>query len=529
MEPLDRPVFSRRAVVGGALATGVSYVSRNLLNAQSHMPASANQEFSHTTDGARADASLFYRPVNAWVGDTIPFYQDGVYHIFYLRDWRDPEHRGRGSTWYKVTTRDFVHFEDAGEMIPKGTTQEQDMSVATGSVLHPQGRYHAFYTGYNSIRAKQGHPEQGICHAVSADSLHWTKVPADTFFPDPALYGMDAWRDPFVFWNEQAGEYWMLCAARLSTGPHRRRGCTALCTSRDLREWKILPPLYAPSLFEDHECPDLFQIGEWWYLIFSEFSDQTVTRYRMAHSPSGPWITPTVDTFDGRAFYAAKTAGNEYGRFLFGWIPTRHGNRDDAFWDWGGNLGIHEIVQAPEGTLSIRLPFTIRQAMATPFPFSWGQRVGDVAVTNGEADLQASERFAVVSLGELPSKCRIDALLSVSARTRRCGLTLHGDPTLDSGYSLRFDLTRDRVVVELYPRPDGNSPYLSGLERPFHLQASGALRVSILVDGDIAVAYIDDKLALTSTMLRFAHNILSTFVEDGTMRVNQVEISLFSE
>ena len=62
------------------------------------------------------------------------------------------------------------------------------------------------------------------------------------------------------------------------------------------------------GLYFTHECPDLFRMGEWWYLVFSEFSERCVTRYRMARSLAGPWLAPAEDTFDGRAFYAAKTA-----------------------------------------------------------------------------------------------------------------------------------------------------------------------------------------------------------------------------
>ena len=44
------------------------------------------------------------------------------------------------------------------------------------------------------------------------------------------------WRDPFPFWNEEAGEYWMLLAAREKAGPDNRRGCIALMTSPDSGE-----------------------------------------------------------------------------------------------------------------------------------------------------------------------------------------------------------------------------------------------------------------------------------------------------
>ena len=67
-------------------------------------------------------------------------------------------------------------------------------------------------------------------------------------------------------------QYWMLIAARLKVGPRRRRGCTALAVSTDLQHWQVRDPFWAPGLFFTHECPDLFRIGDWWYLLFSEFS-----------------------------------------------------------------------------------------------------------------------------------------------------------------------------------------------------------------------------------------------------------------
>lgn len=30
--------------------------------------------------------SLFYRPENAWVGDLIPYYEDGTFYAYYLHD-----------------------------------------------------------------------------------------------------------------------------------------------------------------------------------------------------------------------------------------------------------------------------------------------------------------------------------------------------------------------------------------------------------------------------------------------------------
>ena len=94
----------------------------------------------------------------------------------------------------------------------------------------------------------------------------------------------------FLGWNEESQQYWMLLAARLRRGPNRQRGCTALCASKDLKSWEVRDPLWAPDLYVTHECPDLFRMGEWWYLIFSEFSDAQLTRYRMSRTHTkGDW------------------------------------------------------------------------------------------------------------------------------------------------------------------------------------------------------------------------------------------------
>ena len=267
--------------------------------------------------------SFFYKPDNAWSADFIPFYQNGRYHLFYLLDWRDRPGHGEGTPWYQLSTQDFVHFTEHGCMLARGTAAEQDLYVFTGSVLQAGGLYHIFYTGHNPHLRQEGRPEQAVMHAVSADLFTWQKVPADSFFAPADDYEPHDWRDPFVFWNEESQEYWMLLAARLKRGPDRQRGCTALCASKDLKSWEVREPLWAPGLYFTHECPDLFRMGDWWYLIFSEFSDATLTRYRMSRTLAGPWRAPADDAFDGRAYYAAKSASDGKRRLLFGWNPTR--------------------------------------------------------------------------------------------------------------------------------------------------------------------------------------------------------------
>ena len=76
----------------------------------------------------------------------------------------------------------------------------------------------------------------------------------------------------------------MLVTARLDRGPSDRRGCIALCASRDLVDWEYREPFWAPSSDYSHECPDLFRLGDRWYLVYSVFSEERVTRYRVSES-----------------------------------------------------------------------------------------------------------------------------------------------------------------------------------------------------------------------------------------------------
>ena len=77
-------------------------------------------------------------------------------------------------------------------------------------------------------------------------------------------------------------------------------------TSKDLKNWQFQGDFWVAGKYTMIEMPDLFKIGDWWYLIYTEYSDQSKTRYVMSQSLQGPWITPADDAFDGRAYYAAR-------------------------------------------------------------------------------------------------------------------------------------------------------------------------------------------------------------------------------
>jgi beta-fructofuranosidase len=438
---------------------------------------------------------FFYKPDNAWSADFIPFYENGRFHLFYLLDWRDRGGHGEGTPWYQLSTQDLVHFTEHGCMLARGSESEQDLYVFTGSVLRAEGQYHIFYTGHNPHLRTAGQPEQAVMHAISDDLLTWQKVPEDSFFAPTDGYEPHDWRDPFVFWNEDEQEYWMLLAARLQNGPSRQRGCTALCVSKDLKHWKVRDPLWSPALYFTHECPDLFRMGDWWYLIFSEFSDAHLTRYRMSRTLHGPWLAPTDDAFDTRAYYAAKSASDGERRFLFGWNPTREGETDEGRWQWGGNLVVHEIVQQPDGTLTTKVPPEVASQFTQSHTLTVAPQMGNWHVTQETLQVKAPDHFAWCRLGEMPATCRLDATITFAPETAAVGLVLRADANLDHYYQVRLEPSRQRLVFDRWPRP-GDQPVM--LERPLKLEAGQPIHLQIFADGTIFEIYVDDKVALST-------------------------------
>ncbi|MDE7373063.1 MAG: family 43 glycosylhydrolase, partial [Clostridia bacterium] len=291
--------------------------------------------------------------------DFIPYFDAGKFHLFYLYDHRNPKKYGEGIRWYKVETSDFVHFESKGEMIPAGSRSDEDLCAFTGGIIKHKDVYHIFYTGHNVYIKDRAHQNECVMHAVSEDLTHWKKLKEHTFYA-PDGYDAGDFRDPHVYYDEERGLFTMLLCARPSAGERLRKGETIAMVSDDLCLWKFDRIVYAPAAYHTHECPDMFRMGDWWYLIFSEYSDDYVTRYRMSKSPNGPWIKPADDAFDGRAFYAAKTASDGENRYLFGWNPTRLENSDYKPWMWGGNLITHKIIQHADGTLGVQIPDSVR-------------------------------------------------------------------------------------------------------------------------------------------------------------------------
>ena len=314
----------------------------------------------------------YYQPASGWCGDPMPFYdaQSGLFRIYYLQEFR-PNDPATYHPVYAVETRDFVNYGESGEVLPTGGREDQDAAIGTGSVIrcHKDGLYYLFYTG-NKYHPSDWENRQVVMSATSTDGVEWSKTDLRLNGNEWYYYRND-FRDPEVFRTED-GVYHMLVA----TGKDGRN-VLAEFTSSDCRNWTH-KGLFMNTLWDRfYECPNVFKMGEWWYLVYSElhkeirrvqyFKSKTYEGLAACTKDDNPvWPDNHEGYLDSRGFYAGKTASDGSNRYIWGWCPTRRDNNntavnnDNGEPDWAGTLVAHRLIQHDDGSLTLGEIETVR-------------------------------------------------------------------------------------------------------------------------------------------------------------------------
>jgi beta-fructofuranosidase len=467
----------------------------------------------------------------ACAGDAMPFHWRGEWHVFYLKPgvgaWGFPD-RTRNDLGH-IVSKDLVDWKVLPDAFGPGEPGSPDQDgIWTGSVIEHQGTFHFFYTGYD-----REHPnQQRICHATSTDLITWTKDPANPLFAaDPRWYEPIDWRDPFIFRDEVSGGFRMLIAARSNEGPLLRRGCIALATSPDLQNWTVTSPLWQPRLTHVMECPELFELGGYWYLVFSRYSEDAQTIYRVSRSPDGPWEARSLDSLDGRRFYAAKSASDGRRRVAFAWTHERTHEKATADWEWGGHFGSpRELVSLPDGTLVSRLPAALRDGQGSQVTPSvtgkWGAWSKDASTITGVA----VGTYGYAFLGFERRDCMIRTEVDLTAGTYSAGFLIETDEALGNGYAIAVEPLKRRVTLSRWPQamdplwqrlapgvvaePTVDTPLVV---RPLAvLPSDNRFAVRLLRSGSLFEVFVGDQVVATFRIYEQGTEPLGLFVQEGS-------------
>jgi len=157
-------------------------------------------------------------------------------------------------------------------MPPASAGALDDMQHWTGDVVEHDGKVYLFYTARSS---REDGLVQRIMTAQSSDFVHWTRSTVPVMVADPRWYLTEAiperantvsWRDPKIVWDADRRMWHAFLAADEAVGRFASRACIAHAISADLVHWEIQPPVFAPRRYACLEVPDVFRIGDLWYL-----------------------------------------------------------------------------------------------------------------------------------------------------------------------------------------------------------------------------------------------------------------------
>lgn len=456
--------------------------------------------------------TLYYQPKGYYVGDIMPCGHKGT---FYLYDQRDDRREGPLTYpfgWSLATTEDFVHYKNSGDSIKKAGDNDVDQFIYAGSVFIAEGKPHAFYTGHNRIWEHEGKTSQVLLHAYSDDFKNWVKSDQLVALTPQKGYDHGDWRDPWVIWNEEKKEYLLILGTRLEGPKTQLTGRVVHFTSKNLKDWEFKGDFWASKRFTAIEMPDIFKIGDWWYLVYTEYSEQSKTRYVMSKSLDGPWFTPADDAFDGRAYYAARSAFDGKRRVLFGWVATREDEDDSKPFQWGGAYVPHEVVQRADGTLGVKVVDSLWNSFVPP------KQLKDVDF----GSQYGSEEAKVLT--DIGNTFKFEAKVSFSEGTRDFGLRLRKNFDTDESYEFLFSIVNGQLSFDKSPNYPWFQMFDKGLNRPLHLEANKDHDIKVIVDGTIMTLYINDVALNVRGYTAFGSG-LAFAVSNGSLKVKDVQYS----
>ena len=276
-----------------------------------------------------------------YVGDPMPYYEDGVYYIYYLKEAGDSYNH----SIYLATTTDFVTYtEQDAPVLEASRSGGQDSWIGTGSVVKVEDQYYLFYTGHTGAANMEF--KEKIMVAVSDDLHSFQKVEGWDITPPASLGQKNDFRDPQCYYDPETGLISMTITA--SQGNVAR--ILKYTVSADLSQQSYDGIIFTNEVgdFWNLECSDTFKIGNKWYITYSA-QDDTLW-YASSDSQFGPY--GEAKRLEGKLFYAAKHVEDGENSYMVGWArrsESASSTQDVAA--WGGNIVVQKLVQKDDGEL----------------------------------------------------------------------------------------------------------------------------------------------------------------------------------
>lgn len=522
--------------------------------------APEQKDWSTTTYFNSSDAAAqdtYYKPAVGYVGDPMPFFDPvaGDFKVLYLQDFR-PNPEGTYHPIWGVSTKDAAHYTALGELVSCGTLKSQDAAIGTGSTIYDEASklYYTFYTG-NKYKPTGDESAQAVMVATSADFKTWTKD--RTFLLKGQDFGYDKndFRDPFVFKGDD-GKFHMLISTKKGG-----KGSLAEFVSDDLKNWTDNGVFMTMMWDRFYECPDLFKMGDYWYLVYSEihhavrrvqyFKGRTLDELKACTANDvARWPDAHEGFLDSRGLYAGKTASDGTNRYLWGWCPTRSGKDNTAVGaspaepEWAGNLVCYKLIQHEDGTLTLGEVEAISNKYNKVCEVEVKDQNGMSVVErkDAEGNLIRDEKGEVIKdtilsgdnaymlLSRLGSHNKISFTVTTSNEWDKFGISMVRGSDSKKYYTMVVNPEdENNRKVNFEEQGVEGKGFIAGIDGyVFARPADNVYNVTIYTDNSICVMYINDVCSYTNRIYGIQKNCWSINSYNGAnVKISNLQISQY--
>lgn len=522
--------------------------------------APEQKDWSTTTYFYSADAAMqdtYYKPAVGYVGDPMPFFDPvaGDFKVLYLQDFR-PNPEGTYHPIWGVSTKDAAHYTSLGELVACGTKKSQDAAIGTGSTIYDEASklYYTFYTG-NKYLPTGDESAQAVMVATSPDFKTWTKN--RTFLLKGQDFGYDKndFRDPFVFKGDD-GKFHMLISTKKGG-----KGSLAEFVSDDLKNWTDNGVFMTMMWDRFYECPDLFKMGDYWYLVYSEihhavrrvqyFKGRTLDELKACTANDvARWPDAHEGFLDSRGLYAGKTASDGTNRYLWGWCPTRSGKDNTAVGaspaepEWAGNLVCYKLIQHEDGTLTLGEVEAISNKYNKVCEVEVKDQNGMSVVErkDAEGNLIRDEKGEVIKdtilsgdnaymlLSRLGSHNKISFTVTTSNEWDKFGISMVRGSDSKKYYTMVVNPENENVrKVNFEEQGVEGKGFIAGIDGyVFARPADNVYNITIYTDNSICVMYINDVCSYTNRIYGIQKNCWSINSYNGAnVKISNLKISQY--
>lgn len=425
-----------------------------------------------------------------FVGDTMPFYEDGKYYIYYLKDGGDSYNH----SVYLTTTTDFLSYTEIQEPVLEASRDgSQDSWIGTGSVVKVNNKYLFFYTGHASSAAFEYKEKIMVAEGITQYSFE--KKTGWEIVPPSELNQKNDFRDPQAYFDSERNKIILtVTASKNNVAKILKYSMNPDLTDITYEGIIFSDPTYK---FWNLECSDTFKMGDKYYITYSA-QDDTLW-YAVSDKAYGPYSN--AKRVDGKLFYAAKHVEADGNYYMVGW--ARRSDSPSSTQDvaaWAGNLAVQKIIQKDTGDL-----------MLVPVDAIYNQyKTKSKLIAKKNTAIEAGALYTYEDLAECYESFRLEGQFSYTGKGS-FGLAFDFNGRQNK-YKLISISPSDNTLKLLFN--EGNTMIT---ETDINLQPSTKYDFTYIQEGSVGIFYINGEAALTVRLYGASGNKIKLFAENNAV------------